>query len=188
MENTNVPANQQETKLPTLNQIINGELPEQVKQAQLTVLLNQQPPKQWLKKHPFASGVTYLPIDKVEYLLTSIFMDWWPEVVEIKLIANSINCVVRLHYRNPITQEWQQVDGVGACPLQVNAGEKASDFDKIKVDAVMKASPAAKSYAIKDAAECLGRIFGKDLNRKDLIGYEKIANPERFKNAKITER
>ena len=38
----------------------------------------------------------------------------------------------------------------------------------------MKAAPAAESYAIKDAAEKLGKIFGKDLNRKDVIGYESL--------------
>jgi hypothetical protein len=31
------------------------------------------------------------------------------------------------------------------------------------------AAPAAESYALKDAAEKLGRIFGKDINRKDTI-------------------
>jgi hypothetical protein len=177
-----------ERKLPSLADIINDNVTLPEKQNGLNILLNQTPPDVWVKNHPFAKNVKYIPIDKVEYLLTKIFIDWYPEIKEIKLIGNSINCIVRLHYRNPITQEMQWVDGVGACPVQTDAGEKASDFDKIKSDAIMKASPAAKSYAIKDAAECLGRIFGKDLNRKDTVGYESLKDDNRFNGATITKK
>jgi hypothetical protein len=38
----------------------------------------------------------------------------------------------------------------------------------------MKAAPAAESYAVKDAAEKIGKIFGKDLNRKDEIIYDSL--------------
>jgi len=39
----------------------------------------------------------------------------------------------------------------------------------------MKAAPAAESYAVKDAAEKIGKIFGKDLNRADQIVYDELA-------------
>ena len=39
---------------------------------------------------------------------------------------------------------------------------------------VMKAAPAAESYAIKDAAEKIGKLFGKDLNRADKIMYDSL--------------
>jgi len=35
----------------------------------------------------------------------------------------------------------------------------------------MTGLPAAESFAIKDAAEKIGRLFGKDLNRKDVAGF-----------------
>jgi len=38
----------------------------------------------------------------------------------------------------------------------------------------MKALPAAESYAIKDAAEKLGQIFGSNLNRKDTVQTDTI--------------
>ena len=62
-------------------------------------------------------------------------------------------------------------DGIGACPLQTDQGAGAIEFNKIKSNAIMLAAPAAESYAFKDAAEKIGKIFGKDLNRKDEIGY-----------------
>lgn len=37
------------------------------------------------------------------------------------------------------------------------------------------ALPGAESYAIKDAAEKIGRVFGKDLNRKELMAYENLS-------------
>jgi hypothetical protein len=42
----------------------------------------------------------------------------------------------------------------------------------------MMAAPAAKSYAVKDAAEQIGAIFGKNLNRADKANYDSLAeNP-----------
>ena len=70
-------------------------------------------------------------------------------------------------------------DGIGASPLQTNKDAGAIEFDKIKSNAVMLAAPSAESYAIKDAAEKLGKLFGKDLNRSDKIMYDKIG--EKFK-------
>jgi hypothetical protein len=35
----------------------------------------------------------------------------------------------------------------------------------------MKALPSAESYALKDAAEKIGDLFGRNLNRKDTIAF-----------------
>ena len=40
----------------------------------------------------------------------------------------------------------------------------------------MMAYPAAKSYAIKDATECIGELFGRGLNRADQINYDTITH------------
>lgn len=178
----------EERNFPSIQEIEKGELSIPGKQNALNVLLNQEPPESWLKKHPVAKNVVYIPIDKVEYLLTKIFITWFVEVKECKMVANSIITVIRLHYKNPITDEMCWTDGVGAANLQVNSGELASDFDKIKYNAVEIAAPKSKSAAVKDAAENLGKIFGKDLNRKDTLGYESLLDTDRFKNAKITEK
>jgi hypothetical protein len=36
----------------------------------------------------------------------------------------------------------------------------------------MMALPMAKSYAIKDACDHFGKLFGRDLNRKETMGFE----------------
>lgn len=38
----------------------------------------------------------------------------------------------------------------------------------------MIGTPAAESYAIKDAAEKIGKLFGKDMNRADQINYDNL--------------
>lgn len=138
----------------------------------LNKLLNHEPKKEWLKVNKFANNSTYLPIGIIEYLLTSIFIKWRVEVKEISVMANSVVCCVRLHVLDPITGEWDWQDGVGASPIQTKSGASATDFSQVNTAAVQMAAPAAESYAFKDAAEKFGRLFGKDLNRTDMINYE----------------
>jgi hypothetical protein len=160
--------------LPELKELLAGDMELRADQNDLNVYLNTTPPDGWIKKHPIVSNVKYLPIERIEWLLTRIFFRWYIEIVESKIVANSITVTVRLFYLDRLSDSGNYLhqDGVGAAPLQTDKGAGAIEFDKIKNDAVMKALPAAESYAIKDAAEKIGRLFGKDLNRKDDIGYD----------------
>ena len=42
----------------------------------------------------------------------------------------------------------------------------------MQAGAIQTGLPAAKSYAISDAADCIGKIFGKDLNRNAEMDYQ----------------
>lgn len=158
--------------LPTLQDLYDGDLPKKNEQNKLNILLNQKPKAEWVKDHPFARGVKYITIERIEYLLTRLFIRWRVEVKEIKTIANSCVVTVRLHYQNIEDNEWSWQDGIGAAPIQTEKDSGAMNWDKVRTDSVMKAAPAAESYAVKDAAEKIGKIFGKDLNRKDEILYD----------------
>jgi hypothetical protein len=161
-----------------------GEVEVASKHNELNKLLNLRPKAEWLKHHPLVKikkdnveiPLPYMPIERVEYLLTSIFIRWRVEVKNVQVIANSVVVTVRLWYRDPITGEWDWQEGVGAAPIQTDKGASATDFSKVKSSAVQMAAPAAKSFAIKDAAECLGKIFGKDLTRPDEISYLESLN------------
>lgn len=159
-------------KLPTLSDLIKeNELTAQ--DRDLMVLLNQEPPKSWIKQHPTTKG-SYLPIERVEYLLSRIFTKWWVEVRAVQSIANSVVVTVRLYVVDPITNSEQFQDGVGAAPIQTDKGAGAMDWNKAKSAGVTMAAPSAETYAIKDAAEKFGRLFGKDLNRKEEIDYKPL--------------
>lgn len=178
---THIEMKETKHKLPSLREL--SLAPEMsFKEDQLNALLNVEPRENWIKDHPFAKGVRYLPIDKIEFLLTKIFQIWKVEVLREGVLFNSVYVAVRLHYRHPISSEMLFHDGLGAVGVQTDAGESASNMKAIKQDAIMKALPAAESYAVKDAAEKFGRLFGKDLNRKDAAHFtiEKSSYQEIF--------
>lgn len=157
-------------KLPTLQELTT-ETEQGIKDNAFMVLCNQQPPENWLATHPMIPGYKYLPIERVEYLLTRIFGSWKVEIKDSKVIANSMVVTVRLHVKNPVTglDEWQ--DGIGAAPIQTDKGAGAMDWNHAKSDGVQKSAPSAETYAIKDAAEKFGKLFGKDISRKNQIDY-----------------
>lgn len=141
------------------------------KMGEFLEVVNQTPPASFIKDHPMASGVKYIPIEKIEYMLTKIFQEWNVDILREGQLLNSVYVTVRLNYLQPITGQWQHQDGVGAAPIQTDKGKSAADLASIKNDAIMKALPSAESYAIKDAAEKIGKLFGKDLNRKDTMAF-----------------
>lgn len=142
------------------------------KNNEMNILLNSDPKEGWIKEHPYVKGLKYIPIERIEWLLTMIFQKWRVEVKNVKQIANSVVVTVRLHVFNPISGEWEYQDGIGATPLQVDKDAGAINWDKIKSGAVQMSAPSAETYAVKDAAEKFGKIFGKDMNRKDIISYD----------------
>jgi hypothetical protein len=106
--------------------------------------------------------------------LTSIFQQWRFEIKQVLVIANSVTVVGTLHVQDPTTGDWMQQDGIGAAPIQTAKGAAATDFTQVNTAAVQMAAPAAESYAIKDAAEKFGKIFGKDINRKDVLDIKPV--------------
>lgn len=135
-------------------------------------LLNQQPKAEWVKEHPYIRGYKYLPIERVEFLLKTIFKNYKIEITGQGTSFNGVWVTVRVHYLHPITGEWSFHDGIGASQLQTAKGTSATDLANINNGALQMAFPMAKTIAIKDACDMFGRLFGADLNRKDLISYE----------------
>lgn len=176
-------------KLPTIAEIYaaSEDMPTLQKDSVIQVLLNNPPQDAWLKDHPTAKKeviingvkvkvpIKFMPIERTEWLLTNIFVRWKVKIKKVKLIANSVVVTVRLKYYDHVLERWNWQDGVGAQPLQTDQGAGATDFNKIKSNAVQIAAPAAESYAVKDAAEKIGKLFGKDMNRAESnISYEAL--------------
>lgn len=175
-------------QLPKYEELVNGDIALKSDQNELNKLLNCDPAPSWIKKHPFAKNVKYIPIERVEALLTVLFIRWHVEIRHVQSIANSVVVTVRLYYQDVLTDNELWQDGVGAAPIQTDQGAGAMEWDKTKNDAVMKAVPAAESYAVKDAAEKIGKIFGKDLNRADQILYDELARvPKKDKLADLDD-
>jgi hypothetical protein len=159
------------SKLPTIAELFNDNLEEAYKNEQLNLLLNQAPPANWVKKHPYIKDYNYLPIDKIEYLLRRVFKQYKIEVLREGTSFNGVYVVVRVHYLNPITNEMCYHDGIGAQQLQTKQGASAADLANINNGALSMAFPIAKTVAIKDACDHFGTLFGANLNRKDTVAY-----------------
>lgn len=142
-----------------------------VKEDAFMVLMNQQPKDEWVKMHPFIRGYKYLPIERVEFLLKNIFKRYRIEITGQGHSFNGVWVTVRVHYQHPITGEWDYHDGIGAAQLQTKQGASPADLANINNGALAMAYPMAKTIAIKDACDHFGRLFGSDLNRKDVIDY-----------------
>lgn len=138
----------------------------------LVILMNQPPKETWVKTHPFIKNYKYLPIERIEFLLKTIFKNYRIEVTGQGTAFNGVWVTVRVHYLHPVTGTWEFHDGIGASQLQTAKGTSPADLANINNGALSMAFPMAKTVAIKDACDHFGRLFGSDLNRKDLISYE----------------
>lgn len=161
---------EQKHQLPTIQDLFSDKVMAAQNDA-LTTLLNQPPPAQWIKAHPFIKGYNYLPIDKVEYLLKRLFKSYRIEILREGTSFNGVYVVVRVWYLNPISNEMNYHDGIGAAQLQTAKGTSPADLANINNGALSMAFPIAKTVAIKDACDHFGTLFGADLNRKDTIAY-----------------
>lgn len=158
--------------LPKINDLYDNKISVQKSDAFVT-LMNQPPLDKWVKQHPFIKNYNYLPIERIEYLLKTIFKRYKIEVLKTGMLLNAIEVSVRVHYLDPITGEWMFHDGTGAQELQTqkDSGNLKLDMSNVNRGAVTMALPIAKTIAIKDACDHFGKLFGSDLNRKDNISY-----------------
>lgn len=156
----------------TIQQLYSNPLAK-LQEDKLITFLNQKPPEDWVKKHPYIKNHLYLPIEKVEFLLKRFFKKYRIEVLEYKQLLNSITVSVRVWYQDPISNEMLCHDGVGACELQTakDSGPLKLDASNINLGAVPMALGIAKSVAVKDACDHIGNIFGANLNRKDAMEF-----------------
>lgn len=168
------------SNLPSIKKLYSAELAEVAKQDEFVSLMNQPPAPEWVKEHPYISGHKYLPIERVEFLLKSIFKAYRIEITGQGQSFTGVWVTVRVHYIHPVTGEWNFHDGIGAQELQLRAATKAEkdagqkvtfSVENINKGALTMAYPLAKTLAVKDACDHFGKLFGADLNRKDVISY-----------------
>lgn len=171
-------------QLPSLADI-QSENPLAFKQDEFKAFVNQIPPQNWVKKHPMG-GNAYIPVDKVEWLLDAIIGQWNLEIKSITPMFQSVVAVIRLHYFNPATGEWAYHDGAGASPVQTDKGESAANLAAIKSNALQLCVPASVSYALKDAAEHIGAMFGRNVSRKDTIAFTGNFSEDPYSGHKAT--
>ncbi len=172
--------------LPTISELAKNSVELKTEQKAVVSLLNEEPPKEWVKENSYANNAKYLPIDKVEYLLNSIFpCKYKIEITDKGVAFNAVYVTVRVHYIDLVSNEWRFHDGIGAKEIQVKSGSSPADLQNINKSAVAMAFPIAETEAIKDACHKFGRLFGSDLNRKDTALYESAEKLTKFERGHV---
>lgn len=118
---------------------------------------------------PDKNNFEYIPIEVIEETLRQIFFGQCSFTIQSQSRElNSFIVVARIRYKNPVTNEFQEVDGIGAKAIQQEANSSLDCFNStMKANGLEMAVSTAYSRAIKNAAKKLGRLFGADLNRDE---------------------
>ena len=165
-------------KAPTLLDLI-ADKDMAFAQDDLNLILNTPVPQSWVKTHPMVTitvngqnvPLPYIPIKRVKYLLKRIYGKYEWEIKSCQQILNAVVIVGKLTITNPVTGERESQDGVGATAIQMNKGATQGDLSAIKANAIQIGAPAAESYALKNAAEKFGDIFGGNIYDVDSTAY-----------------
>lgn len=147
---------------------------DQAKDTQkLLEFVNQDPFPNWIRE---MNSIPYIPIGILETLMQKVFWRVRYEVKDYKILANSVTVCMRVHYWNSAINDWDFQDGLGAIPIQIakDRWAGATDFANMNSKAIQLALPGAESFAMKDAIEKIGRLFWRDLSRKDAMEYTPV--------------
>lgn len=152
-----------------------------IKMQDFLVRLNKEPDPKELELTPDGKAKT-LPISFVEMTLDELFLgQWGTRNFTTKVITNEVVGEIELWVIHPITE--QMITRVGAAsiiiqvdkvPEDVKGRERnlwALDPSNKKPNALDLGYPKLKAECVKNAAQSLGKIFGRDLNRKKADVY-----------------
>lgn len=123
----------------------------------------------------FANNTKYVPVSYVEMKLDELFIDGWNlEIKSVQQVLNSVVVTVRISGLNPATGREFFRDGIGSKALQLKKGSPAMDISSIQPNACELGFPAAKAQALKNAAQSIGKVFGRDVAREIEDEYNPI--------------
>jgi len=134
-------------------------------------ILNKKPLPSRIKKNPYANNALYISISDVEMDMDKVFFGQWScrMVGQPQILGNSVVVSVEVEFLHPVSGNWLVRVGTGAQDVQTDANGRA------KAKALIKAVPAAKSTAFKNACKSIGKLFGRDLNRTDEAQFAETA-------------
>lgn len=137
--------------------------------------LNQEPDPKELGKTPDGKART-LPISFVEMTLDELFLGQW-ETSEptYQQVFNEVVGSLVLTVWHPIMNRPIRRVGFASVVITQDKDATISEFNATKKKNALDLSfPKLKSECTKNAAQSLGKIFGRDLNRKDADVYQPI--------------
>jgi hypothetical protein len=153
--------------------------------------LNAEPDPREFDKTPDGKA-NYLPISFVEMTLDELFLGQWStENFKWSAITNEVQGSLDLVVWHPVTSREIRRVGAGSIVITVDsltddAKDKMSKQDRNlyalnpenkKPNALDLAFPKLKAECVKNAAQTLGKIFGRDINRKKRDVFKPALKP-----------
>ena len=147
---------------------------------EFTKRLNADPDPREFDQTPDGKA-NYLPISFIEMSLDEIFLGQWStENFKWSAITNEVQGSLELVLWHPITGKQIRRTGAGSIVITVDSltdemKDKMTKQDRNlyalspenkKPNALDMAFPKLKAECIKNAAQSLGKLFGRDINRK----------------------
>ncbi len=117
----------------------------------------------------------YIVISHIEMCLDELFLGHWNTInFEYQQVANEIIGSIQLEILHPVTGVWLKRVGAGAVQIQQDKRASISSIlDTKKKNALEKGFPKLKAMCLKNAANSIGKIFGRDLGRKQVSEYDR---------------
>lgn len=143
--------------------------------------LNSNPTPESIDKTPDGKAGTIL-ISHIEMLLDEYFFGLWEtENFKWAVIANEIVGSIDLVFTHPVTNTKYRRVGAASIQIMVDKGTAPLDVNNKKPNALDMGFPKLKTECVKNAANSLGKLFGRDLNRKKSDNYNPLIKPDRAK-------
>lgn len=129
-------------------------------------MLSRKPPAKSIHKSP--SGNAYMPISYIEATLDRVFgpMGWQHRNFRHETVLNEVVGSIELWVRDPESREWICRIGAASQSIQMRKDTDFTDPRNKIPNALEKGFPSLKSKCISNAADSLGKVFGRDAGRK----------------------
>lgn len=149
--------------------------------------LNKKPNPAEIRENPFANNTKYLPISFVEMTLDEMFFGLWQTVnFRTKVVGNEISGEIDLMVFHPVIEQWITRTGAAATMIRQQKGAGITEIEKKIHNALEMDYPHLKADCIVNAARSLGKLFGRDLNRKFEDMYKPLIQQISVDNGAIT--
>lgn len=153
--------------------------------------LNKEPDPTEFEPTPDGQA-RYLPISFIEMTLDELFYGQWStENFKWSAITNEVQASLELVLTHPVTGKQIRRTGAGSIVITVDALTKdeknvmtkqernlyALNSENKKPNALDLGFPKLKQECIKNAAQSLGKVFGRDINRKHKDSFKPALKP-----------
>lgn len=140
--------------------------------------LNREPDPREFQDTPDGKART-LPISFVEMTLDEIFLGQWDTVdFKYQQVFNEVIGSLMLSVVHPVTGGQICRTGAASVVITQDANSTIADFNTTKKKNALDMSfPKLKAECVKNAAQSLGKVFGRDINRKHVDAFKPPLKP-----------